>query len=184
MTINRTSVRRLTGRFVRTENAPSGPRDGLQTSCEERTAPTGPRDGLPNDAGNTAGSQSPASPRAAGTGLYKPTEQVFREALARIAAGFYTEKGAEQHAKDIIWLVDSQVGTTRPTAQPGRCKSMNAIQCTEVLDHDGDHCHETITWPNRCDVCHGSGEIVFNKHGGDPAFDESKSCPECAGSQS
>jgi hypothetical protein len=30
-----------------------------------------------------------------------------------------------------------------------------------------------------CDVCHGSGEVVFNKHGGDPAWDESKPCPEC-----
>lgn len=32
----------------------------------------------------------------------------FREALARIGAGFYTEKGAENHAKDIIRLVDSR----------------------------------------------------------------------------
>jgi predicted Rossmann fold nucleotide-binding protein DprA/Smf involved in DNA uptake len=31
-----------------------------------------------------------------------------------------------------------------------------------------------------CDVCHGSGEIVFNKHGGDPAYDQSKPCPECS----
>ena len=29
-------------------------------------------------------------------------EQIFREALARIGAGFYTEKGAEQHAKDMV----------------------------------------------------------------------------------
>lgn len=34
-------------------------------------------------------------------------EQSFREALARIAAGFYTEKGAENHAKDILRLVDT-----------------------------------------------------------------------------
>lgn len=40
-----------------------------KTLSEERAAPAGPRYGLSNDAGNTAGSQSPASPRAAGTGL-------------------------------------------------------------------------------------------------------------------
>ncbi len=38
-------------------------------------------------------------------------EQSFREALARIASGFYTEKGAENHAKDILKLVDSQSET-------------------------------------------------------------------------
>lgn len=44
-------------------------------------------------------------------------EQSFREALARIASGFYTEKGAENHAKDIIRLVDSQPPEVIPSNQ-------------------------------------------------------------------
>lgn len=45
-------------------------------------------------------------------------EQIFREALARIGAGFYTEKGAEQHAKDIIRLADSESTAVPDVDQP------------------------------------------------------------------
>lgn len=45
-------------------------------------------------------------------------EQSFREALARIGAGFYTEKGAENHAKDVIRLVDSQAESEVSSSNP------------------------------------------------------------------
>ncbi len=46
-------------------------------------------------------------------------EQIFREALARIGAGFYTERGAELHAKDIIRFADSNdAGSTAGSESP------------------------------------------------------------------
>lgn len=43
-------------------------------------------------------------------------------------------------------------------------------------------CGEENDRQQPCERCHGSGEIVFNEHGGDPAYDDSKPCAECGGS--
>jgi hypothetical protein len=42
------------------------------------------------------------------------SEAIYREALERIASGLYTERGAENHAKDILRLAGSGCETTSP----------------------------------------------------------------------
>jgi hypothetical protein len=100
----------------------------------------------------------------------------------KFSYSFETEGEAERAFHFIGSLGELQMSRPPPETTAELARYKQALQRANgfLIMHELEPVKLEYSSEKDCEVCHGSGEIVFNKQGGDPAYDESKPCPECS----